>query len=36
LKVFAPLLKVSLECFRGIKIDGVQLGGGIQNSATSA
>jgi hypothetical protein len=34
LKVFAPLLKVSLERFRRIKIDGAQLGGGIQ--ATSA
>jgi hypothetical protein len=28
------LLKVSLERFRGI--DGAQLGGGIQNNATSA
>jgi hypothetical protein len=32
LKVFAPSLKVSLERFRRIKIDGAQLGGGIQKT----
>jgi hypothetical protein len=36
LKVFATLLKVSLERFRGIKNRWGTIRGGIQNNATSA